>query len=260
MRGGDRHVLRPDGRCHHWRRRVARLLDAGELRRRAGHHAERLPPARRLPRLRPRGADRAFGAVRVGERPYLAVSFFNPEQGRRSRTRRISACSTSSSSGLVLEVGYTSNESRHLTAPDFSLNQVPPTLMGPGDTQRLRPFPQFSNVTWINPSIGRSSYHGVFVRAQKRFSDSFSVLAHYTWSRFLDDVDRGGRIRIERRQLHGRVPPGLDWARAAATCRIISSPRSSRDPPFTGSRCSRRALEAGRIGVLETCSRARRSR
>ncbi len=91
-------------------------------------------------------------------------------------------------SDLVLEVAYIGNESRHLTAPDFSLNQVPTALMGPGDTQRLRPFPQFSNVTWINPSIGRSSYHGGFIRAQKRFSDSFSVLAHYTWSRFLDDV------------------------------------------------------------------------
>ena len=90
--------------------------------------------------------------------------------------------------GLVLEVGYIDNESRHLTGPDFSLNQVPTELLRSGDTQSLRPFPQFSNVTWINPAIGTSSYHAVFLRAQKRFADSFSLLGHYTWSRFYDDV------------------------------------------------------------------------
>jgi hypothetical protein len=52
-----------------------------------------------------------------------------------------------------------------------------------------RPFPQFSNVTWINPSIGNSSYHGGFVRAEKRFGGGFSFLAHYTFSKFLDDVE-----------------------------------------------------------------------
>ena len=61
--------------------------------------------------------------------------------------------------------------------------------MGPGDAQARRPFPQFSNVTWINPSIGNSTYHGGFVRAEKRFGGGFSFLAHYTFSKFLDDVE-----------------------------------------------------------------------
>ena len=59
---------------------------------------------------------------------------------------------------MVVEAGYIGNESRHLTANDFSLNQVAPDLMGPGDAQPRRPFPQFSNVTIINPSIGKSSF------------------------------------------------------------------------------------------------------
>ena len=47
--------------------------------------------------------------------------------------------------------------------------------MGPGDAQARRPFPQFSNVTWINPSIGNSTYHGGFVRAEKRFGGRLLV-------------------------------------------------------------------------------------
>ncbi len=46
-------------------------------------------------------------------------------------------------------------------------------------------------MTWINPSIGNSTYHGGFVRAEKRFSGGFSFLAHYTFSKFIDDVEVG---------------------------------------------------------------------
>ncbi len=68
--------------------------------------------------------------------------------------------------------------------------------MGPGNAQARRPFPQFSNVTWINPSIGNSTYHGGFVRAEKRFSGGFSLLAHYTFSKFIDDVESANEYGI----------------------------------------------------------------
>ena len=88
----------------------------------------------------------------------------------------------------VIEIGYMGNVSHHLTANDLSLSQVPPQLMGPGDAQVRRPFPQFSNVYIINPALGNSTYHAGFVRAEKRFASGFSFLSHYTWSKFLDDV------------------------------------------------------------------------
>jgi hypothetical protein len=80
------------------------------------------------------------------------------------------------------------NVSHHLTANDLSLNQVAPGLMGPGDAQARRPFPQFSNVYIINPAVGDSTYHAGYVRAERRFANGFSFLIHYTWSKFLDDV------------------------------------------------------------------------
>src|SRR5204862_8261468 len=101
------------------------------------------------------------------------------------------------------------------TANDFSIDQVPTALMGPGDTQALRPFPQFSNVTLINPSIGASSYHAGFVRVEKRFSNGFSLLAHYTKSRFLDDVESASEYGVTGSYMD-QYHRTLDWARSAS--------------------------------------------
>ncbi|MBC7925448.1 MAG: hypothetical protein H7039_07305, partial [Bryobacteraceae bacterium] len=37
-------------------------------------------------------------------------------------------------------------------------------------------------------AIGNSTYHAGYVRGEKRFSKGLSFLAHFTWSKFLDDV------------------------------------------------------------------------
>jgi hypothetical protein len=141
-------------------------------------------PAYARPPLSP-----AFGAVPVGQTPNTAVAFFNPGQVAPISYQFNLDIQHEFVRGIVVEAGYIGNVGHHLTANDLTLNQVPPQLAGPGNTQRLRPFPQFSNVTWINPSIGNSTYNGVFVRAEKRLSSRFSFLAHYTFSKFLDDLE-----------------------------------------------------------------------
>ncbi len=113
----------------------------------------------------------AFGAVPLGQRPNTAISFFNPKQVAPLSYQYNLGVQREVARDLLFEVGYMANVSHHLTANDFSLNQVPAELMGPGDAQVRRPFPQFSNVTWINPSIGNSTYHAGFVRAEKRFGE-----------------------------------------------------------------------------------------
>jgi hypothetical protein len=131
----------------------------------------------------------AFGAVPLGQRPNTAVAFFNPEQVAPVSYQYNLNVQREVTANLLIEVGYMGNVSHHLNAGDLSLNQVPGHLMGAGDAQSRRPFPQFSNLTWINPSIGNSTWHGGFVRAEKRLSEGFSFLTHYTFSRFLDDVE-----------------------------------------------------------------------
>ena len=194
-----------------------------------------------------------FGAVRAGERPYLAVSFFNPEQVVPIAYQTNLSLQHQFESDLVLEVAYISNESRHLTAPDFSLNQVPAALLGPGNTQRLRPFPQFSNVTWINPSIGRSSYHAAFIRAQKRFSDSFSVLAHYTRSRFRDDVTAADEYGSTVGAYMDAYNRDLDWGISSSdvphhfvATMLYEVPRFRTHPALNA------AISGWKLGLLQT--------
>jgi hypothetical protein len=157
---------------------------------------------------------------------------------------------------LLLEVGYIGNQGRHLTGPDITLNEVPADRLTAGNTQLVRPFPQFSNVTWINPSIGRSSYHGVFFRAQKRFSDSFSVLGHYTWSRYLDDIgasaaaDDYGSGAGSYQDAYNRQ---ADWARSGDDVphRFVLTVLYE-VPTFSRNRIVDGALSHWRIGVLQT--------
>jgi hypothetical protein len=131
----------------------------------------------------------AFGAVRVGQKVNTSVAFFNPKQVAPISYQYNLGIQREVAKDLLVEVGYIANVSHHLTANDLSLNQVPPQLATSGAAQLVRPFPQFNNVTWINPSVGNSTYHGGFVRAEKRMSGSLSFLAHYTFSKFLDDVE-----------------------------------------------------------------------
>jgi hypothetical protein len=124
--------------------------------------------------------------------------------------------------------------------------------MGPGDTQRLRPFPQYSNVTWINPSIGKSSYHAGFVRVQKRFGGRFSLLAHYTRSRFKDDGESqneygsvGSYMDAYHRNLDWALS-GTDVPNHLVVTVLYELPSFARDAYL-------HALLGGwKIGVLET--------
>lgn len=140
------------------------------------------PPVSRPP------LDDAFGAVAPGQRPNLSVGFFKHDQVAPTSFQYNFNIQREVAADTLVEGGYMTNVSHHLTANDLTLNQVRPEAMGAGDAQARRPFPQFSSVYWINPSIGDSSYHSGYVRLERRFKSNFSLLAHYTFSKFLDDV------------------------------------------------------------------------
>jgi hypothetical protein len=135
-----------------------------------------------------------FGAVAPGRAPNTAVTFFE-----RSRPTPVSyqynlSVQQELAKAFLVEAGYIGNLSHHLTAPDLSINQVPFEKLGPGDAQSKRPFPQFSNVSVINPPLGNSAYHAGFVKIERRFHSGLTLLSHYTFSRFLDDVESFSEI------------------------------------------------------------------
>ena len=124
--------------------------------------------------------------------------------------------------------------------------------MALGGGQARRPFPQFNNVTWINPSIGNSTYHAGFIRAEKRFGRGLSFLAHYTFSKFIDDVESanefgttGSYMDSYRRYLDKGLS-GSDVPHHLVVTLLYEVPQ------FKGNRVVNGALGGWKVGVLET--------
>ena len=194
----------------------------------------------------------AFGAVAAGQTPNTAVAFFNPKQVAPISYQYNLNVQREVANGLLVEAGYLANISHHLTANDFSLDQVAPQLMGPGNAQARRPFPQFSNVTWINPSIGNSTYHGGFVRAEKRFGNNFSFLAHYTFSKFIDDVESANEYGVTGSYMDAynrRLDKGLSGSDVPHHLVVTVLYEL---PQLRGNRLLKTTLGGWKLGLLET--------
>ena len=191
-----------------------------------------------------------YGAVALGGKPYTAVTFFDRNRPTPTSYQMNLNVQDEVAPNLVLEAGYLGNVSHHLTGNDLSIDQVPPQLIGPGNAQLLRPFPQFSNVSVINPAIGNSNYQAGYVKLERRFSHGFSVLAHYTFSKFLDDVasanelgDPGSYMDAYNRRLDkGRS--GSDIPQRAVITVLYSV------PAVTHYRWVNAALGNWRVGLL----------
>lgn len=86
-------------------------------------------------------------------------------------------------SSLLLEVGYVGNSGRKLTGRDL-VNQafldVDPTR--PTPVQGRRPNPNIGDVSVVK-SLDNSNYHALNVRLDKRYSNGFSIIGAYTWSK-----------------------------------------------------------------------------
>jgi len=52
----------------------------------------------------------------------------------------------------------------------------------------LRPYPQYNGVNAFRIPYGHSIYHGLTLKADKRFSNGLSFLSAYTWNKLMDDV------------------------------------------------------------------------
>lgn len=78
-------------------------------------------------------------------------------------------------------------------------NLIPGTSLNGGTVQRnqlLRAFPQFGTIgTFRNDAS--SSYNGGQLRAEKRFSKGYTLLAAYTWSKFLEKASFRNEVDTE---------------------------------------------------------------
>ncbi len=117
-------------------------------------------------------------------------------------------------SSSVITIGYVGSRGLRLKAPDYNINQVPTedfsqgsaltqTVQNPfygilttgsltGTTvqraQLLRPYPQFTSVTRVQPALGESSYHSLQISLVKAMAQGFSGVVSYTISKNISNL------------------------------------------------------------------------
>jgi hypothetical protein len=91
---------------------------------------------------------------------------------------------------LMLSAGYVHTKGTHLGF-QRDLNQVPEALLGPGNAQSRRPYPQFQSISatlWD----GYSNYNALQLRAEKRTSNGLYFVANYAWAKTMDTGNASG--------------------------------------------------------------------
>ncbi len=101
----------------------------------------------------------------MGRSTTTAVTYFDPNRATGYAQQFNFGIQRELGRGMVVEVSYLGNLSRKLPSSNLPINQIRPDTLGPNHmSQKDRPFPQFTNVTIIAPTLGVSNYHAGIVR------------------------------------------------------------------------------------------------
>ncbi len=133
-----------------------------------------------------------YGAVPVGTKPTTAVTYYQQTGRNTGYLEQFNYnIQKQLSNSVLLEAGALGTFGHDLPVPNqggVTVNQVPTDLLGPGNAQINRPFPQFSDVRVLADDIGSSKYYGFNLHVEKRASNGLSINGNYTFSRFEDNI------------------------------------------------------------------------
>jgi len=135
----------------------------------------------------------AWGAVRVGQAPRAAPDFIIPNHVNGYSQQYNLTVQRELGGNLLFEGAYLGNIGRKLGGGGVNINVIP-LVNGRGpaaQSQTARIFPQFNAVTRLTPNWGDSTYHAMNLKLERRYSNGFNLLANYTYSKFLDNVEGG---------------------------------------------------------------------
>ena len=141
------------------------------------------------PRVDPPIFHDRFGAVPIGDQP-----IFDPLTYWQSRPLTYGqqmnlAVQKRLTTNMFLTVSYLGNLYRHVPIRNYQRNEVPPAVVGSGDAQIRRPFPQFGNIrVWAVP-FNTSNYHSGIIQLTRNFSTGLTFTTHYTWAKHLDSLN-----------------------------------------------------------------------
>jgi len=93
---------------------------------------------------------------------------------------------------MVVDAAYVGSRGQNLWFP-INKNEVPTPLLGPGDAQSRRPYPQYQGIT-LRDNNGASKYHSLQMTFTRRLASGLVWMANYTVSKTMDNTssDPGG--------------------------------------------------------------------
>jgi carboxypeptidase family protein len=136
----------------------------------------------------------AYGAVPIGQKVVQAPQYFQRDRVTGYLYQTSLNIEQQLGNDLLLSLGYLGTFGHHLSAVNAeNINQVTPGNMAllptTKNTQTLRPFPQFGNVSIIANDGGQSNYNAFNAGIKKRYSGGFQFGLNYTWSKFIDNQE-----------------------------------------------------------------------
>jgi hypothetical protein len=155
----------------------------------------------------------SFGAVAVGQATNTAVTYFDPSRSVGYSQQANLGIQRQLPGAITVEVTTLANISHKLAVAAMPIDQILPSQLGPNcNTQACRPFPQFTNVSIQNPTLGDSRYLAGLVRLQKKFSHGLSFGANFTYSKFLGNInDAGTSLGAENGPFSNYYNRRADW-------------------------------------------------
>jgi hypothetical protein len=204
--------------------------------------SEGVPDLSTRPELGP-----GYGAVPVGQPVRFAPEFYEVNRRLGYSQQWNFSIQRDLRWNTMAEIAYVGNIGRKLDSPSTSINQVRPELMGPGNAQVRRPFPQYGNVTLITPFWGNSEYHAMNLKVEKRFSDGLNFLATYGFAKFMDDVTAAFELGAVGGGIQNYYDRRSEWARSGNDIRHRVAMSSTYELPFGR---GRRWMNGGPLAVI----------
>ena len=115
--------------------------------------------------------------------PPINVVYIAPDRVNAYNVQWSASVQRQLSESTVFEIAYVGNQASHL---DNSRN-LNDALPGTGAFQPRRPYPRWGTIRYL-ASDGKSYYHSMQLRGERRFSRGLSFLSSYTWAHNIDQA------------------------------------------------------------------------
>ena len=143
------------------------------------------------PKLTSPVLDDTFGAVKVGQAVCTTVTYLDPNRRTGYSEQFNLRIQHELPGAMLVEIGYLGNLSRKLPGANIATNQIRPELLAPTRSSGIGRSRSSAASRFWRPAFGVSSYNAGTAKIEKRFAHGFSVLATYTWAKFLDNTGGG---------------------------------------------------------------------